>query len=437
VSFEEELALSLWTTEAARSAVLGIRGHTGASTRVAGRARILATRCSELGVRLRPGFAGEHARWMGEVAGTAEQTGALGWFFLQRMGAYVDLHSEAVLPKGYWSRLVELGAPDAREVQEALTRDGIPPPPPPEWPEAPGASPPGSVHTRFGVIGDPHVGSAMGDRFLPAVVGELNRKGVDFSVAIGDLTQDGREELFHRIRGELDKLASSYEVTLGNHDMWGGGTPTAVGLERFESVFGRAPYGVHQTEDVRLILLDSADPSESPFPPFDLLSGTFTSDPNEAVPGGRISEEVVDWASELGPDGPTFIVLHHPPYPYLGFPALIFGLDEASTEFLAGLTARTGAWGIICGHTHRSALSELAGVPVIEVPSPKEWPFGYGIVEVSDEGWSFNLHPVRDELLVAEASASSNALIRRYARGPDEARSFAATAPPLRSPFRT
>ena len=208
VNFEAELALSLWTTEAARSAVLGIRGHTGASTRVAGRARILATRCSELGVRLRPDFAGEHARWMGEVAGTAEQTGALGWFFLQRMGAYVDLHSEVVLPKGYWSRLVELGAPDAREVQEALSRDGIPPPPPPEWPEAPRASPPGNVHTRFGVIGDPHVGSTMGDRFLPAVVSELNRKGVDFSVAIGDLTQDGREELFHRIRGELDKLAS-------------------------------------------------------------------------------------------------------------------------------------------------------------------------------------------------------------------------------------
>src|SRR5207249_607269 len=56
VTFEEELTLALWTSEAARSTVLGFRGHTDASVRVAGRARILATRCSELGVALRPDF---------------------------------------------------------------------------------------------------------------------------------------------------------------------------------------------------------------------------------------------------------------------------------------------------------------------------------------------------------------------------------------------
>ncbi len=86
VTFESELTLALWTSEAARSMVLGMRGHTEASVRVAGRARILATRCSELGVALRSGFAADHARWMGEVAGMPEDTGALGWFFLQRMG---------------------------------------------------------------------------------------------------------------------------------------------------------------------------------------------------------------------------------------------------------------------------------------------------------------------------------------------------------------
>ena len=76
MTFEQELALALWTSEAARSVVLGIRGHTDASVRVAGRARILATRCSELGVALRPDFAGEHARWMGQVAGTPQDSHA-------------------------------------------------------------------------------------------------------------------------------------------------------------------------------------------------------------------------------------------------------------------------------------------------------------------------------------------------------------------------
>ncbi|MEA2533610.1 MAG: 3,5-cyclic-AMP phosphodiesterase [Actinomycetota bacterium] len=429
VTFEEELVLALWTSEAARSTVLGMRGHTGASVRVAGRARILATRCSELGVALRTDFAGEHARWMGQVAGYPEDTGALGWFFLQRLGAYVDLHSEAVLPKGYWSRLVELGAQDGKDVGEALMRDGLPPPPPAEWPGVPAATAPGEVHTRIGVIGDPHVGSTMGDKFLPPVIDEMNKQGVDFSVAIGDLTQSGREEHFRQIKGELDRLASPYEVTLGNHDMWGGGTPSAVGQQRFESIFARRPFGVRDTGKARVILLNSADPRESPFPPFDLITGTFTSEPNEAVPGGSFSEETVAFAESLGRDGPTLIVLHHPPYPYLGFPALMFGLDERSTGVLRDLARRTKAWGIIAGHTHRSALSELDGIPVLEVPSPKEWPYGYGIVEVSDEGWAFNLHPAGDEALVAESSGSANVVIRRYSRGPDEARAFSAPAP--------
>jgi len=429
VTFEAELTLALWTTEAARSVVLGVRGHSAASARVAGRARILATRCSELGVALQPGYAGEHARWMGQVAGTNEDTGVLGWFFLQRMGSYVDLHSEVVLPKGYWARLVELGAPDAADVAQTLVREGLPSPPPPEWPDVPVATVPGEVHTRFGIIGDPHVGSTMGDRFLPPVITELNKQGVDFSVAIGDLTQSGREEQFHQVKAELDQLSSPYEVILGNHDMWGGGTPSAVGMERFVSVFDRLPYGVHETGRARLILLNSADPQGSPFPPFDIVSGTFTNHPNEAIPGGSFSEEVIDFASSLGPDGPTLIVLHHPPHPYLGFPPLVFGLDAPSTTVLRDLAHRTNAWGIIAGHTHRSALTDLDGIPVLEVPSPKEWPYGYGIVEVSDRGWAFNLRPAGNKQLVAEASVAANVLIRRYARGPDEARAFSAPAP--------
>jgi hypothetical protein len=430
VTFEEELALSLWTTEAARSTVLGMRGHTAASARAGGRARILATHCSELGVPIQPGFAGEHARWMGQVAGTVGETGAMGWFFLQRIGAYVDLHSEAVLPKGYWARLVELGAADTREVEETLNREGIPMPPPPEWPETERAVAPGAVHTRFGIIGDPHVGSQKGDNFFLPTIEELNRQGVDFSVAVGDLTQNGGEELFHQVRAGLDKLAAPYAVTLGNHDMWGGGTPEAVGLERFRAAFGTEPYGEFRSDRVRVILLCSADPRESPFPPFDLITGTFTNDPKESVPGGSFSGEVAAWAAERQPeDLPTFVVLHHPPYPYLGFPALVFGLDEPSTRVLEDLVTRVRAWGVICGHTHRCARSELAGVPVIEVPSPKEWPFGYGIVEVSGDGWAYNLHPVGSTELVTQSSFAANAVIRRYARGPEESRAFSAPAP--------
>lgn len=427
---ESELALSLWVTEAARSTVLGVRGHTAAAARVSGRARILATRCSELGVGLEHAFVAEHTRWMGAVAGTVEETGSLGWFFLQRIGSYVDVHSESILPKGYWARLVELGAPDAKDVEEALNRDGIPMSPPPEWPDVAPAEAPGTVHTRIGIIGDPHVGSRNGDKFVPPVLAELNRMGVDCSIAIGDLTQNGKLELFQSAKNLLETLEAPYQVILGNHDMWGGGTAEAVGIDRFNRVFNRPTYGVHQSGPVRIILLNSADPAPSPFPPFDIITGGFTNDPKESIPGGSFSPDMIEWASALGyQEGPTFIVLHHPPYPYLGFPALVFGLDQPSTETLTDLVIRTKAWGVIAGHTHRSALSELAGVPVLEVPAPKEWPYGFGLLEVSDTGWAFNLLPIKQPELVEQASFSANVVVRRYSRGTDEARAFSTTVP--------
>lgn len=430
VTFDEELTLSLWVGEAARSIVLGMRGNTAASARVAGRARILATRCTELGIDMPTAYAGEHARWMGGVAGTAAETGPLGGFFLQRLGAYVDLHSESVLPKGYWSRLVDLGVPDAHEVEEALNRDGIPLSPPPEWPSAPRAKAPGAVHTRIGIIGDPHVGSIRGDAFFPPLIEAINEQAVDGSVSVGDLTQNGEADLFRRVREGLGGLEAPWSVTLGNHDMWGGDTPSAVGLDRFRHAFGGEPHGEFRVGPVRMLLVNSADPRPSPFPPFDLLTGTFADAPHESVPGGTISEEVAAWAAQLEPeDGPTFIVLHHPPHPYFGFPPLVFGLDQPSTQVLADLATRTKAWGIICGHTHRCARSELAGVPVIEVPSPKEWPFGYGMLEVSDDGWAYNLMPAGTDEIIAQASYGANAVIRRYARGPDDARAFSAPAP--------
>lgn len=422
-----EVLLSCWMIEAARSSVLDGRGYQEPAVRAAERARILARECAAHGSRIRPDLAGRHAGWMGEVAGTTEETGAMGWFFLQRIGAYVDAHTNGIIPQEDHERLVRLGAVDAGEVEQALSEGGLPPPPPPEWPATPEAHPPGRTATRFGVMGDPHVGVEIAERMIPAAVADLNREEVAFSVALGDLTQNGRPELFVRARELLEELEAPYLVTLGNHDMWGSADGEA-GLDHFASAFGRLPYGIHEQDGVRVVVVNTADPAASPYPPFDLVSGSFTDDPNEAVPGGRIAEDVAEWMAGIEPGPPTFIILHHPPYPYTGFPPLVFGLDEGSTRHLAALAGRTGAWGIICGHTHRSAISDLAGTPVIEVPSVKEWPFGYGVVEVADEGWAFNLRPVTDEALVTEASARASLLFRRYARGPDEARGFSGAA---------
>lgn len=418
---ESQVLQSCWIIEAARHLVLESFGYSRSAAAAAERAGVLARCCGET----RPDLARAHAAWMAEVAGAPSETGGLGWFLLQRLGSYVDAHAAPLLTREDLSRLRELGAADAMQVSKAFGRGGMPAAPPPEWPSVPRAQAPGLVHTRFGIIGDPHVGIGLSDRLTRAAVDDLNREGVAFSVALGDLTHGGGIDLFLQARQLLDGLQAPLLATIGNHDIWDAQADRPLGRQHFTAAFGRKTYGIHEGGEVRAVLLDSADPTPSRVPPFDMLVGSFTDEPNGAVPGGRISQQVGEWSEAIGAGGPSFIALHHPPYPYLGFPPLTFGLDEPSTDRLTRLARRIDAWGIFCGHTHRCALSELAGIPVLEVPSVKDWPYAYGLVEVSDRGWACNLRPISDTELVKEASTGAPVSLRRYARGPAEARAFA------------
>ena len=425
-----DLALSCWVIEAARSKVLEERGHADKAPKVAERARILARACAQRGVPLKPEYVAPHGAWLANLAGRREETGAYGWFVLQRIGMYVEAHVRDLLAEGDRARLAELGAADEAEVAQAIANDGLPEVPPPEWPSAPVAEASGEGVARIGMIGDTHIGSVRGDKVVPAVVDALNASGVAFSVVVGDLTQNGGIDLFERAASVLEGLVAPWAATLGNHDLWdamwtdGDGR---AGIDRFRAAFGREPSGVYEAGGVRLIVVNTADPTPSPFPPFDLVGGTFTNERSETLPGGRIDEETADWLASIGPDGgrPTFVVTHHPPFPYLGFPPLVFGLDERSTGILGELIERAGVWGVVCGHTHRSFRRELAGVPAVEIPASRDWPFGYAVLEVGSEGWAFNLHPVTDTALIEEVSADSGLVFRRYARGTPDDRAFA------------
>lgn len=418
--------LSHWMMETARSAVLSGRGHGDAATRAAERARLLAARCAKESISLVPRLASVHAEFIGDCAGTQEETGTIGWFFLQRLGMFVDAHVGRLIPVDEVARLQALGEPDQIEVNRTLAEQGLPATPPPEWPQAPDAKAPGRTRARIGILGDPHCGMDFSDRIIPAAIADMNKENLDFSFAIGDITQDGTQSSFERAGEILKGFDHQLLLTLGNHDMWGGGEEPA-GRERFNATFKADPFGIAEANGVRLIGINSAIAEASPYPPFSFTAGAFTDEPNESVPGGALDDEVSTWMETVEPDGPTFIALHHPPWPYVGLPPLVFGLDEQSTERLAKFAKRLKAEAIICGHTHRSAIYELDGTTVIEIPSTKEWPFGYGVIEVTDEGWSFNLRRVSDDALVEEGNRDTNIIIRRYARGPTESRALTRT----------
>lgn len=371
-----------------------------------------------------PGFASHHAHFLSEVAGSDQEVGALGQIFLQRVGAYIDAHTSKVLDETEHQRLVALGAAEYEAVNEALMAGRLLPVPPPEFPQAPPSRSAGRVLGRFAILGDPHIGLTKDNQSVRTALKEMDDQGAKLAVAIGDLTADGRRELFDQAGKIFDEAPIEVAATLGNHDLWAYENGKSAGFEWFEQTFDTRPYSIRHVGDVRIIVLNSADPKRSPFPPFNMMAGEFTDDPPQSVPGGTFSQEIIDWMRNIGPGGPTFIALHHPPYPFLGLPPLVFGLDQASTAHLAELAVRTDAQGILCGHSHRCRVSDLEGVPVVEVASSQEWPFGYSVVEVTEHGWSFNLLPIDYDPQLDPAD-QRDYLFRRYATGPPDARSFA------------
>ena len=371
-----------------------------------------------------PSWVAPHAAWAAEVAGDEQTTGAFGRLFLHRLGQFVDGHMRPLLTDEENARMAELMEPDLAELADAIASGGFPPAPPADWPQTSPSGMKGPVAGRIGILGDIHIGSKHAAELVPAAISQINRLEPDAAVAIGDLTQNGSREFFQRAHETLRSVDAPLAVTLGNHDMWGGAESRPLGRTWFKESFAVPSYGVHQHDGFALVVIDSSDPRPSPFPPFDLLTGGFLDQPNESVPGGSFSPEVLSWLEEVETQGPTLMFLHHPPHPYLAFPPLVFGLDENSTRALSDAARRLGAMGIVCGHTHRSVRYELDGVPVLEVPSTKEWPFGFGMIEIGASGWSFNLVQIDSADLVETASTEAGVLFRRYARGEDEARSF-------------
>ncbi|MGQ0680023.1 MAG: metallophosphoesterase family protein [Actinomycetota bacterium] len=417
----DDLLLSCWTVEAARSSAFERRGHQDSAVRAAARARILAARCAAEKIKLVPNYATRHADFLSGVAGSEEQTGILGLIFLERVGVYINAHTQKLLSAEDHAELLALAEPDLDAVNQALMEGKLTYPPPAEFPSAPVAEASGQTLARFGILGDPHVGLA--DAAVARALEQMAQEKADFVVAIGDVTQSGLQEEFSRARKLFDESPIPVVPTLGNHDLWVRNELETPGLEKFRSEFSVEPNAVHEQNGARMVVIDSTNPEVSPFPPYDTMGGEFLDDPPHTVPGGIFSEQTRTWLASLEKAGPTFLALHHPPFPYFGMPPLIFGLDEQNTEILSEVAQRLNVQAILAGHTHRCYKTELHGIPVIEVASAADWPFGFSMIEVTDREWSFNLRPI-DYDPGLDPTNHRDYLFRRFATGPQNSRAF-------------
>lgn len=250
------------------------------------------------------------------------------------------------------------------------------------------------------------------DVMLRTAVEDINRSGVSFVVADGDLTSGGRASEVAAAKKLLDGLRMPYYVVRGNHDR-----PRGAGVEAEPAgteinglggvagareddyagdAFGEAFAGrgglmdrVFRFGGMKFILIDTLRPRVG--------AGQFTED------SAAWLERELDEAEKAGEK--AFIFLHHNVSrvsAIFGLPPVKHALPWADAKRLLRVVGRYHGVvaAIISGHTHRNLVtwSALApGVPLIENAALKEYPGGYSVITVYEGGWTRAFWRVRGE----------------------------------------
>jgi Icc protein len=233
-------------------------------------------------------------------------------------------------------------------------------------------------------LSDPHIGANWDDgdpaaRFAAAV--ESARALLpqpDAVLVSGDLTDNGSDAEYERVREILAPLAAPHYVLPGNHDdrhalRRGFGGPGAGG-EPVQYAVDLGP--------VRLVALDTTRPGEDT---------------------GELDAARLDWLdAELAaaPDAATLLAMHHPPI-LTGVPSLdALGMPAADRRALGEVVARhPQVRRLVAGHVHRTIAGELAGRPVLAVPSTylqARLDFASVELEFAAEPAGFAVHAVLD-----------------------------------------
>jgi hypothetical protein len=420
---------SCWIIESARARVYNdwaaTDGNFAASAeRAVRRAAIVERSLAERGREADSNLVEGHASWIHSLlVGGPEQT-PLSDIFMTRIGDWVEAHGSIFLSSGT-EEMKQLGDQDRALIDFP---DSLPEPPEYEPVSGRDVRPPGRTRLRFGILGDLHVGSPRGESMARVAIADLNASGAEFVIQLGDITDHGDKDEFELAAGVLSDLALPYVTMMGNHDVLSRKENRLSGREYYVSFLGRDPDGVMlEHKGFRFAVLDSAEHGASPFGPFDLVTGAFVEGSGGAVVRGSLTPPQHDiLATVAEPDGPpAFLFLHHPPQPYVAFPPVLFGLRDQDSGRLHATCESGNVWGVFAGHSHRNARTRVYGeVPVQEVGIPRDYPFGYALVDVSDSGYAYRFLQVSDEKLLQEVNHSAGEIQRRYARGNEEERAF-------------
>ena len=422
-----DLLRACWLIETARSKIF--EGWSAKDDRYESSAKIAETRAAIAGGALegrgkKPDrdLVPLHAAWMDSVVGPPGDD-PLAPLFMARLSDWVDGHLGPVIEEA--DRLKSLSAEDQAALQWP---EEMPEVPPYEPLEIPPVEPPEEAAFRFGILGDLHVGSPRAEALVEAAIRDLNASGAELVIQLGDITDEGKKDQFERAAVLLRSLEMPVATMMGNHDVLALGDTELTGRSFYAAAFGREADGaLLEHKGWRFAVLDSATHLASPFTAFDLVTGSFLDVPGGAIVRGSLTVQQHEILAEVAEPGApaAFVFLHHPPQPYVGFPPILFGLRDADSGRLHAVADSGNVWGVFAGHTHRNAITRRFGrVPCTEVGIPRDFPFGYALVDVSSAGYSYRFVQVSDAELLREAYRHAGPLQRRYAQGRLDERAF-------------
>ncbi len=278
-------------------------------------------------------------------------------------------------------------------------------------------TPSGKFLFQFATLNDVHVGEEVagliiiGDKVLnegftwpdennpywlfmnTSAVNEINERGAEFVIIKGDITSEHRKEEFEKAKEIFSLFNMPYVVLRGNHDRIDDDPEnyyvTVFDIENF------APLGNHY-------IIDSHGHF---FISFDYENFHFVGlDSADIDGGGKICNEQLSWLEgdlTSASTKITFIFLHHPVVAEQGDVAGIAGLlnDKESRErFLQIIGGNPQVKAVFSGHTHRNKVTysdKAPGVVFAETGSTKEYPGGYTIYRVYENGYMSNFYKTR------------------------------------------
>lgn len=238
-------------------------------------------------------------------------------------------------------------------------------------------------------ISDPHIGATWEGadpdesllRAVEAILALADRP--DALLVSGDLTQNGAPAEYARLRELLAPLDLEPQVLPGNHDL-------RAPLREAFGLPGEGDQPASHVVDLgplRLVCLDSTIPGAE---------------------GGALDEGRIEWLeAALAEDRarPTVLAMHHPPLrsEMPGFERI--GLAATAREALAAVLRRhPQVLRVVAGHVHRTIVAELAGRPVLTVPSTylqATLDFTSTGIEMRPDPPGFAIHALRDGVLAS------------------------------------